>query len=208
MTSKVADTYFVTPTQTIRDILYGADLINDRLLNVLEPAAGNGAIVKVLLHRDDFSFIITAVERDPAIFPLSLSEHPRVHYYNQDFLSDTVACGFDLIITNPPYNQFYEFLRKAITLLNFQGKAVFLLRLSLLTGIRRSEQLLEHRPSDIYCLCRRPNFGWNQYDACPYGWCIWEKNPPTLPTRFHWLDACGLKKTGPKPKKKRNDADD
>jgi len=200
------DTYYNTPAQTIRDILYGADLINDHLCNVLEPSAGRGAIVRQLLHRDDFNFIITAVERDPSLFPSSLSENPRVRYYNQCFLNNTVEYGFDLIITNPPYDQFFEFLKKAVSLLNFQGKVVFLLRLSLLTGVRRSEQLLEHRPTDIYCLSRRPYFGWKQIDSCPYGWCIWEKNPPLLPTQFHWLDACGLRKTG--PKKKRSDEND
>lgn len=95
---------------------------------ILEPACGNGAIVKILLK-----------------------EYENVDFYDikhgQDFLSETNK--YKTIITNPPYSLAFQFIQKAKTLCN---DFYFLLPLSYLHGKQRLDYIYSDKIFPLNCI--------------------------------------------------------
>lgn len=86
----------------------------------------------------------------------------------------------DDVLTNPPYSNALDFVRKGI---QEAESAVFLLRLNWLgsgkTGRAdfRSSFLREHPPTLLVPLERRPSFRHGTTDACDYAWIGWGNLP-------------------------------
>jgi hypothetical protein len=96
---------------------------------VWEPAAGRGAIVRVLRDHGHAVIASDIINYD---FPL---------HFVRDFLTVTkVPAGTELILTNPPYQQATEFVPRALKLC---PRVIMLLRLAFLESERRSA-LLDH----------------------------------------------------------------
>ncbi len=140
--------------------------------SVLEPACGDGAIVKVL---KEFDYNVTA-------FDLEV-----------DFLKfdKPVSC----IITNPPFSLALEFIKHAKQLTT--EKFAFLLPLSYLHGKQRYDEVYtdtEFPLSKVYVFTRYPMLGDELRDdgkhrtgMMVYAWYLWDKNhsgPPII----NWLD--------------------
>lgn len=156
--------FYETPYSLTKLLLEKESLIG----NVLEPACGNGAIVKVIGN---------CVAYDKEI----------------DFLKEIHQ--FDTIITNPPYSLAQEFILKAKEIA--QQKIVFLLPLSYLHGKKRYDQIWTDKKfplARIYVFTRYPLLGEKLREdgkhntgMMVYAWYIWEKNYSGEPI-IKWLD--------------------
>lgn len=139
---------------------------------ILEPAKGNGAIVKVL---SDKGYLCEAYDVEV------------------DFLKETGK--FPSIITNPPYSLAYEFILKAKEVA--QEFFAFLLPLSYLHGQKRYNTIWQDEEfplSDVCVFTRYPMLGEplredGKYHTgmMVYAWFIWHKGhygPPNI----NWID--------------------
>lgn len=130
---------FYTPESIVRMLIRHADLRPGVM--VLEPSAGEGAIVQGLIEAD-LDTIVTAVEQNPrasAILTERFGRTQRVHLRPEtDFLTCTPRVGFeatkrktdvllhDRVIMNPPFNdgQEIEHVLHAIRFLKPGGRLV------------------------------------------------------------------------------------
>ena len=165
--------YYATPAWCVEAILpYLASRgLLDEGRSALEPAAGDGAIVRVLRERTKVR--VSMIEIDPDRATQSGAEC-------RDFLQYEIP-GFDLIITNPPYRLAFEFAKHGLDLLGRGGALVLLTRLNWLASVKRSGWLREHTPS-VFVLPKRPSFTGQGTDATDYAWLVWGK--PNANTRY------------------------
>jgi hypothetical protein len=128
---------------------------------ILEPAAGQGAILGVL--EDAFPNAVI---------------HSGDITTRQDFLTFPYDRYCDLIITNPPYSLALEFIQRAMVFRHFHHHnqhpiICMLLRVNFLGAQKRARWLREHTPS-VYVSPRRPDFTGGGGDATEYAWFIWD----------------------------------
>jgi hypothetical protein len=146
---------------------------------IWEPAAGKGAIVKVL--RDRGHAVIASDVRDWG-FPL----HSR-----RDFLEVTQApAGTELILTNPPFHLATEFAAHALKLC---PRVVLFARIAFLESEKRVAILQGAGLARVYVFVNRIEMmhrdGWagpKKSRSVAFCWCVWcrgYEGPPTL----HWL---------------------
>ncbi len=142
--------------------------------NILEPAAGKGAITKVL-KENNYNDIIELDIQEDFIAP-----------YN--FVLDK----FDNVITNPPYSLAFEFIEKAKKV--YQKKIAMLLPLSYLHGQKRYERKIFNCLKYIYVFTRYSLLesyirkdGLYFTGMIVYAWYIWEKSYKGKP-KIKWLD--------------------
>ena len=144
--------------------------------SVLEPCAGDGAIVRALMARG--VHCVDAIELDE-----ERAAKVRAVGADGDVLcADALSTEADsewflphgLILTNPPFSLAMEFLEKALASQKpHQGTSAFLLRLSWLASSKRAAFHREN-PSDVYVLSKRPSFtGDGKSDSADYMWAIW-----------------------------------
>lgn len=104
--------FYPTPISTIETFLDVFPLRGG--IEVLEPGAGSGNIIKTLQKYGDFS--IDAVEIRP-----EEAQHLQdlgVNVIIDDFLSMDLGKKYDLIIGNPPFNQAIEFIENVLEIYN------------------------------------------------------------------------------------------
>jgi hypothetical protein len=153
----------------LRQWWYGSDGSYRR---ILEPASGNGAIVRV-------------VER---WFPEAHIDAGDIQN-GQDFLAYEYSGPYDLIITNPPYSLAMEFVQRAFTYHNSQvphgllsmdrGLVAMLLRLNFLGSQERAPWFRQfgNTPS-VYVTPKRPDFTGDGGDSTEYAWFVWGRSSP------------------------------
>ena len=139
----------------------------------LEPACGEGAIVKIL----------------KPLWGASLN------YYDKDFNFLTEKQGYEYVITNPPFSLAFEFVLKAKEI--SQDKFCMLLPLSYLHGKKRYDQIYTDKEfplKKVYVFTRYPMLGDKLRDdgkyrtgMMVYAWYVWEKNYKDLPS-IEWID--------------------
>jgi hypothetical protein len=149
--------------------------------HIWEPAAGRGAIVRVL--RDHGHAVIASDIRDYG-FPLHIIS---------DFRAQTKApAHVECICTNPPFNIVQPFVEHA---LNLVPRVIVLARLALLESVRRTV-LLEHRGlARVHVFRRRlpmmhrDNWaGRTSTSSIPFAWFTWYRDHagPTVVDRISW----------------------
>jgi hypothetical protein len=163
-----ADDFYATPPWATRSILKA--LCRDRALYspmaILEPSAGNGAIVDEIRAFGFPNEGIEAIEIDPNRADASGAQCA-------DFLTIAPDPRFDLVITNPPFSLALEFAKHALQFLRPGGTLALLLRLNWLASGKRSEWLRDNTPS-LYVLPKRPSFSADgKTDATDYAWFVW-----------------------------------
>jgi hypothetical protein len=135
---------------------------------VWEPAAGRGAIVRVLRDRGHVTIASDLIQYD---FPL---------HFTADFLAQTEApAGVECILTNPPFKIVDRFIAHA---LNVCPRVIVLARLALLESVRRTE-ILEHRGlARVHVFRNRLPMmhrdGWagpRASIATPFAWFCWDR---------------------------------
>lgn len=152
---------------------------------ILEPAAGAGCMLEELRCSHQ-------IERHVSIIANDLL-HP-IHAYNMDFMDwkDPV----DMVVSNPPFNKAYEFIKKAKEIA--QQKIIYILPLSYLQGSRRYKDIWQDRAfplSRVYVYTRFPMFGDPIRDDGKFrtgmmatAVYVWDKYQEKLPV-IDWLDC-------------------
>lgn len=163
--SRRENDYYPTPPWCVLRLL-DAVRVEGR---ILEPAAGDGAIIRALRLGGAKVTHVTAVDID------------HRHVGALAACADEVITGdalglsrmrepYDAIVTNPPYSLAFEFACWAV------GRAhlvAMLLRLSFLGSVRRAAWLQAFTPS-VLVLPNRPSFTSDgQTDSSDYAWFVW-----------------------------------
>lgn len=148
-----------TPPELAAKVVEWADpdyCLHGHKMRVLEPSAGNGALVRPLVAAGAY---VMACEIDGRYAP-ELEALPIDRVWG-DFLSFEVfeLNTFDLCVMNPPYEsgQDVQFIMHA---LKFAPRVVGIFRSALLHGQERKAKLWSQvRPTRIAFLAERPKFG-------------------------------------------------
>jgi hypothetical protein len=145
-------------------------------LSVSEPAAGEGAMVKVL--KDVFSNVLASDK-----YSYVNKYCPEVSILQRDFILES-SPSVDYVITNPPYTKLGDqFILKCKDVA--KEKFALLLPLNYLHGLYRYDNIYKNQYG--YCLewvnvfVRYPYFGYDPVGKYPTGqlvfaWYIWNKN--------------------------------
>jgi hypothetical protein len=129
----------------------------------LEPAVGDGAIVRAVVQRfkeRELDWATVDIREDSVAgrkCDFLTLENPWKHPH------------FDVVITNPPYNQALEFVKQSML---FGTTVVMLLRLNWVASQKRHAFVREH-PPDVYVLPNRPSFTGKGTDSIEYAWFVW-----------------------------------
>jgi len=105
--------------------------------------------------------------------------------YKEDYLNKNLG-NYPLIISNPPFLLFEQFVKKGLTELNENGYLIFLLRLNAAGGQKRRMEFWNHyKPKSIYVHSRRPSFCKEATDSNEYAHYVWQKGYEGE-TNFYW----------------------
>lgn len=159
--------FYATPLESVFSFLDNFGEINPKD-QILEPSAGNGAIINALRLRG-YRNPVTAVE---------LREEKELYFFADeviygDFLKMNFSRRYDVIIGNPPYSLAQEFITKSLSLLRPGGRLIFLLRTNFLESEKRFKWWQDKIPSGLYVLHKRPSFTGHGTDATSYSWFVW-----------------------------------
>ena len=126
--SRVENDYYATPFEATEAILSREELYG----SILEPAAGEGHISKVLREHYPNSQIISTdlVQRDDR-FGCGIVG-------GVDFLTENYPEKFNNVITNPPFSLAKEFAEKALEVST--GKVILFAKIQFLEGRQRKDQ--------------------------------------------------------------------
>lgn len=163
--------FYATPLESVYSFLDNYDGIKSTDI-ILEPSAGNGAIIKALRNRG-YKNHIDAVELREEERENLIGYADRVGIL--DFLKDPDLGKYDVIIGNPPYSLAQEFIEKSLSLLRPGGRLIFLLRTNFLESEKRFKWWQDKIPSGLYTLHKRPSFTGKGTDATSYSWFVWEQ---------------------------------
>lgn len=143
--SRVENDYYATPFEATEAILSREELHG----SILEPAAGEGHISKVLLEHYPNSQIISTdlVQRDDR-FGCGIVG-------GVDFLTENYPEKFNNVITNPPFSLAKEFAEKALEVST--GKVILFAKIQFLEGRQRKDFFATHPPKAVYVFSKRVN---------------------------------------------------
>lgn len=159
--------FYETPRYTI-DSLLNAFPLNKGL--ILEPCAGNGAIVNAI---KDFGYTNTILANDINESVYNIKSDGNTC---QDFLTIEKGLPYSTIITNPPYSMAEEFIEHSHYLTEgLDCDIIMLLRLNFLGSQKRYNFWSRHPVNNLYVLSKRPSFTGEGTDATEYAWFIWDK---------------------------------
>jgi len=189
--------FYPTPEYVTRALL---DSYPPKTKWVIEPAAGRGAMVKVL---QEYGYKVQAVElvseyaEETAKLgvPISIGDW-RELCARADIKAVLRLNGPWAIITNPPYTIAPDFTASCLKLMDLKldstgiyrtksniGYLALLLRLNMLAGpISTCWPRIWDRfkPTAIRSLHIRPSFTGKGTDMCNYTWVIWEQDRPPI----------------------------
>ena len=161
-----SDDFYATPPWCTRLLLQTLSLPDG--LRVLEPAAGEGAILREILAANS-RMKVQGIEVDEARWKRASALCRITH---ASFLEWRTQAKFDLIVTNPPFALAMDFVQASLLVLAEGGTCGMLLRLNWLASMKRAAFLTHYCP-DVYVLPRRPSFTGGGTDATDYGWFLW-----------------------------------
>ena len=138
----------------------------------LEPAAGQGAIVKTVnARRGDVKWDV--VELDARFKPTLSREVGKRAVITRSFLDVSprdLRMPVSVVLTNPPYSLAMPMIEHALC---FDASfVVMLLRLNFLASAGRATFMRMHAP-DVYVLPNRPSFSGMGTDSIEYAWFVW-----------------------------------
>lgn len=135
--------FFPTPHDVTASLL--TKLALPKSVVLYDPACGGGGMLDVF---DRYGYDNWGTD---------LYEYPkRVNAaYGVDFLQKDCLPIDTFIITNPPFSEAEEFIRRALKL---KVPFAYVLKSSYWNAAKRMKLFKEHRPSIVYALSWRPNF--------------------------------------------------
>jgi hypothetical protein len=147
---------------------------------IWEPAAGKGAIVRVL--RDHGHAVIAS----------DIFDYGNLHFV-RDFLTETaVPAGTQMILTNPPYQIVEPFVARALELCPL---VIMLLRLAFLESERRCHILEDRGLARVHVFRKRLPMmhrdlwaGRKANSGMAFAWMLWDRSytGPTTIDRISW----------------------
>ncbi len=171
------DPYFTPPEATIALME-----IEQPPYHIWEPAAGDGAITKILQIYD------RKVESS------DIESYPSYcRIFKCDYFKTPKPFGIEGIITNPPFLRAVEFAEKALLEVKY---VALLLRTNFLESTSRLPFFRQNPPSRVWISSRRlpmmHRFGWTGPQApsntC-HAWFIWDnRNGKTNSAQILWFD--------------------
>lgn len=167
--TRSANDFYKTPPDITRQWIRAYARHMPAPKTILEPAAGDGAMLDPLTERWPEA-AITALDISP--------QDPRVQegsFYTQDRSSDRMKL-YDLVITNPPYSVALQFAQMGLFAVAPGGTLALLMRLGFMASVARASWLKEHMPHHVYVLSRRPSFSGGGSDFSEYAWFVWREN--------------------------------
>jgi hypothetical protein len=176
--------FFRTPSWCVRRLIEAYPLPAGRYL---EPAVGDGAIVKAInAGLEGITWTTNDLIQYPG-FPLDL-QNDFCNFPDLDAFIQS-AGKFTCIITNPPYTLAERFVLYSMMRANL---IIMLLRLQWLSSENRAPLLRQYTP-DVYVLPNRPSFeGYGSDPKTDYGWFIWGGRPENEPATIHILNSTPL----------------
>jgi hypothetical protein len=166
--TRISFDYYPTPAWCVHRLVEALDLPGGRWL---EPAAGDGAIIKAINRKDvEWTAAELRVEARDALTQLL----PPSQVLTGDFLYAGIQDAlpkerFRVAITNPPYRKAEEFVQACMARADI---VVCLLRLGFLASQERQGFMKAH-PPDVYVLPNRPSFAHGATDNADYCWMVW-----------------------------------
>jgi hypothetical protein len=174
--------FYITPESSIETFLENFKIsanVTGWQNNILEPTAGNGAIVKVLRkYYPSNKSMIDAVELRKEE-KINLNKEASTVFI-QDFLTFEPIDRYDCIITNPPYSIAREIIEHCFKIADKNTDIIMLLRLGFLEAKKRRDFWKKHPLTQLYPLINRPSFTGKGTDATAYGWFVWSNTRPIL----------------------------
>lgn len=181
---RVDNDFYATPRNAVVAIL------NEIKLNgsILEPAAGQGHISKILKEYYPYNEIVSTdlVQREEK-FGVPIEG-------GIDFLTYKFNKKFDNIITNPPFNLAQEFIERSLKLSN--DKVIMFAKIQLLEGSKRREMFDNTPLKYVYVFTKRVNplrngeeldeNGKPWSSTMCFAWFVWEHNYEGEPI-IRWL---------------------
>lgn len=143
-----------------------ARLIKPYEMDILEPAAGSGQIIRAIPFHPNRR--VVAIEQKRSRYKQGRNGYAA--WKNGDFFTYQFERQFDLIVTNPPFSLRMEFIEKSLQILKSRGRLLYLL------------------PIDFYCGKAMGNV-WRQLP------CYIHKQY-TIQNRVAYLDARGQPQKG------------
>ena len=141
--SRAEHDFYATPFEATRAILDREQLVG----SILEPAAGQGHISKVL--RDYYP--------DSEIASTDLIQREDKFGCNVvggvDFLTTTYTTPYNNVMTNPPFSLAKEFIEKALKVAT--NKVIMFAKIQLLEGAARKELLMNSPLKRVYVFSKR-----------------------------------------------------
>lgn len=141
--SRADNDFYATPFETTAAILDREPLHG----SILEPAAGQGHISKLLKERYPGSEIVSTdlIEREDK-FGCNITS-------GIDFLTYDFGRKFDNVITNPPFSLAKEFIEKALSITT--DKVIMFAKIQLLEGEKRRPLFDKFPPKYVYVFTKR-----------------------------------------------------
>ena len=189
---RVENDYYATPFESVRKLLDVHKL--DTSTYILEPACGQGHIIKVLNERYDTPIVGTdIVDREKICDTTYPNEFHKVNFLEQR--EETIKKP-STIITNPPFKLIQEFIEKSLDVVTDGGQVIMFAKIQLLEGKKRKELFKKYPPKYIYVFSERqtplPNGsnlnenGKKWSSTMCFAWFIWEKDSKTEPI-VRWI---------------------
>lgn len=173
------DDLYETPPEAVLALLEAENLPEV----IWEPACGPGSIVRVLRARGRQVYATDLVDY----------ESPDQDMANWDFLMERqVPIGVQAIVTNPPFKNAPDFVRKALDLC---PKVYMLMRLAFLEGTTRSDILDDAHLARVHVFKNRLPMmhrdGWEgpkSTNTMAFAWFVWDADyyGETILTRISW----------------------
>lgn len=195
--------FFPTPDTVVQSIIKTE--AQGYFARVLEPAVGDGALLKAIgsnyrelvafdINQENLSKVSNSVDLDKATLSC------------EDFLNSEIKGGFDLILSNPPFNNNLAhhvavdnkkapieaaFVLKCLDHLNNDGKAIFILPSSIINGDKtkwlRERLVSNYKITSIYKL---PKFSFKKVEGSFYVLCLENRAPDNYEISFY--KSCNL----------------
>ena len=169
---------YETPAACTRAVLSLVGRPLDRDARVLEPCAGDGAIVRVLAREFGYENV-TAVEveerRAEALLD-SGAAHVEIGSFFE--FAGSAEATYDLIVFNPPFELTAEFVTALLPLLSSRGVMCMYNRLQVVESASRAALFGRHMP-DVYVLPNRvsrvASGATDMWTTC---WLVWRAGAP------------------------------
>jgi len=171
-----ASDYYVTPQSSIKDFLnaFNADFpLGNTPLTILDPCAGGDAkhlmaYPQAIRQYSGWNVqkLLTIDIRDDSLAEIKM-----------DYLKmSSASTPFDIVITNPPFNQALDIIDMALADVKDGGYVIMLLRLNFFGSKQRHEWFVKNPPFVFYIHSTRMKFlDTNSTDSIEYMHCVWKK---------------------------------